>query len=95
MRINSWSEFIIFIKNNNLTTIAPELPALDICATQFLALCECDTIDVKNAKQNQCKSIYIGFLSGIHNYKKSILSKCNDKSISFYSDGNLIVNINK
>lgn len=95
MRINNATELYHFIRNNQLIGIAPELAGLTVCIEEYARLCQCDSAAVKQAKLNQCKSLYLAFASKAHAYKTEMFSKTGDTVITFTNDGQQITTLNR
>jgi len=95
MRINNATELYHFVRNNMLIGMAPELAGLVVCIEEYGRLCHCDSVNVKNAKLNQCKSLYLAFASKAHAYKTEMFSKTGDAVITFTNDGQHITTLNR
>ena len=88
MNIKGLAGFTSFINKNNLSGIHPEVSNLCRCVDEYKRLCNCDTVDIKNKKMNQCTSFYMNFMRRVGDYKHLFFSKTADSSISFYNDSN-------
>lgn len=95
MRINNAGEFFHFVRNNELVGIAPEVTSLVVCIEEFGRMCQCDSIQARNAKQSQCRGLYVAFASKARNYKDALFSKTADSVITFTVDGQQIVTLNR
>ena len=95
MRINNAIELYHFVRNNQLIGMAPEIAPLVNCIDELGRMCACDTAEVKNAKLNQCRAIYIAFASKAQKYKGIMFSKTNDAIITFCIDGQQIITLSR
>jgi hypothetical protein len=95
MKINNPSEFFQFIKNYGLTNLSPETSALIVCMEEYGRLCNCDKASTRKNKANQCRAIYVSFISKAGQFKNQLLSKIADNHMSFYVDGQIVSTITR
>ena len=95
MRINGPSELFGFVKNYGMINLSPETSALVVCMEEYGRLCNCDTVAIRRSKANQCRAIYIAFISKAAQFKDTLLSKVADNHISFYADGQIVSTITR
>jgi hypothetical protein len=84
-----------FIAGNGLINLEPELAALEVCVKEYGLLCECDSVEARTSKYNQCKGLYIAFVSKSRSHKAALLSKASDGHIIFTIDGQQIATLNR
>ena len=95
MNINGPSELYNFVKANNISNIAPEVSSMIFCLDSLSKMCACDPPEAKTGKYNQCKELYINFVSKSKNYSSILLSKCKDGRINFYINNQYITCITR
>jgi hypothetical protein len=93
MKINNVGEFFHFVKNNTLMDMAPEIAPLVVCMEEFGRMCQCDTITAKNAKQEQCRALYVNFAMKSNQYKNTLFNKTEDSVITFCVNGQQIITL--
>ena len=95
MRINNAAEFYLFVRDKQLFGIAPEIAPMIVCIDELNKMCPCDSAAMKDAKRNQCRSLYIAFTSKASQYKNILFSKIGDSSLTFCVDGQQIITLNR
>jgi hypothetical protein len=91
MKIGGPNELFHFLTSNGLRNVSGEASALINCIEEYGRLCTCDSVDIKNAKMNQCRDLYVTFVTRAVNYKGSIMAKVSDPNISFYLGKQLLL----
>lgn len=95
MKINNSGEFFQFVKANSLTNITSEVVLLVQCMTEYGRMCNCNSVDSRNSKLNQCRNLYIAFVKQSTNHKNLLFSKTSDPSITFCVDNQILVTLNR
>ena len=95
MMIKSPQELCSFIVGNGLVGMCPESQGLVACMDILSRMCACDPVQAKTARFNQCRQLYINFVSRASDFGPTLFSKANDNRISFYLSNQLLREINR
>ena len=95
MKINNISEFFHFIKNSGLSNMHPEVSSFIKCMEEYGRMCQCDPTAARTSKINQCKNLYINFISHSSDFKNQLLTKISDNTLDFWIDGRHVITISR
>ena len=95
MRIGNVNDFFQFIRAHGLQGISPETQNLVSCMEAFGRMCPCDPPATRDNQFNTCKRLYIMFARKASAYKSQLMSKTNDATIEFSSDGQYVATVSR
>ena len=95
MKINSHVEFYHFVRNTGLTNISPDVSSMVRCMEEYSRMCNCDPAAARNAKLNQCRTLYVNFIHKSPEFKDILFSKMSDNIISLCVDGQSVITLSR
>jgi hypothetical protein len=95
MKIHNAAEFFQFLRYSRFINIHPEIASFVRCMEEYGRMCSCEPHVAKLAKVNQCKMLYVNFLSRLPQFKDLLLSATTDNVIEFYSDNQSLLTLTR
>lgn len=95
MNISSPIELVKFLSSKGIVGVCPEAQNLVACIDALSRICACDPLIAKQMKVAECNRHYVAFVSRASNFSALLMSKTTDNRIIFYSNGQIIGNVNR